>query len=379
MTKILILSCHGGGGHTSAAQALTSILKDSYQVETVDIAGKELAYIDPFYWMTAKKYTGQDLYNFLLRRNHKRLINFFFHIGLIMIRLRKKGIIKGFKHIFSVKKPDLVISVIPLFNEYILIAADFYAIPCIIIPTDLDVRTFVNNLPIPAVGKTVLGLAFKYEELTSLILPEIKKAYPIQYIGFPVKPSFLQPKDSKKIKQSFNIQEKKPVVLLIMGAAGSIATKKYVRYIFKSAQSLHLIVCVGRAHYLKQSLEKLTPPAHINMTVLDEQADVADIMAITTVCITKPGSVTFAEVLYMHIPVLIDNTTPALIWEKLNLNFTLEHQIGGFIKSYDEIVPLLEEYLSNPEKIRHIKQNYLKLNQRKITQELPSLVHEILT
>lgn len=379
MKKILILSCEGGGGHTSAAQALTSILKDSYTVETVDIAGKDLAYLDPFYLITGKKYTGQDLYNFLLRRNHKRLVNFFYHIGLFMIRLRKKSIINGFKYVFSIKNPDLIISVIPLFNEHILFAADAYNIPCIIIPTDLDVRTFVNQLPVPAVGNTTLGLAFDYKELTSLILPDIKKAYPIKYIGFPVKPSFLQSKDPEKIKESFGIQENKPVVVLIMGAAGSIATKKYVRYIFKSSQPLHLIICVGRARYLKSSLEKLVPPDHISMTVLDEQADVADIMAITQVCITKPGSVTFAEILYMHIPVLIDNTTPALIWEKLNLDFTRQHKIGDIIKSYDEIVPLLEEYLSQPQKIERIKQQYLKLPQKKITEELPPLVHKILS
>lgn len=374
MKKILILSCHGGGGHTSAAQAITQMLKKNYVVETVDVTGKELAYIDPIYWLSFKKYSGQDLYNFLLRTNNKWLANFFSHLGSVLIRINSKWLIRGFKKLFLQRKPDLIISVIPLLNKQASVAADRVNIPLLIIPTDLDVRTFINNLPVPMKGQVQIGLAFDYSIINEFIRKKILNAYPIKYIGFPIKPGFWEEKNKPRIKLMYGIETNCPVIMVIMGATGSVAIKKYVELILSMNISLQLIVCIGRAAYLKKVLESLHVPNHMMMLVVDDSADVSDLMAITDICITKPGSVTFAEILYKHIPVLIDNTTQALIWERLNLTFTLEHKIGYVIKEYAQVITILKYLLLNPQALHNIKSRYARLKQPLIAQHIEPLV-----
>ena len=91
MAKIIILSCKGGGGHTSAAQAIQEALPE-HATETIDFLGDTLAPIDFFYWISWGAYTGQDFYNFLLKRNSKRLINMLYYIGLMMVWLQTKSI-----------------------------------------------------------------------------------------------------------------------------------------------------------------------------------------------------------------------------------------------------------------------------------------------
>src|SRR5579864_9010034 len=72
--KILILISEGGGGHKTAGEALKEILHPEFYVEIVNVIHKALKCIDPLSRLTSGHFSGEDLYNFCLRHNRYRCI-----------------------------------------------------------------------------------------------------------------------------------------------------------------------------------------------------------------------------------------------------------------------------------------------------------------
>ena len=72
--KILVLVSRGGGGHKSAGDALLQILGGSYDVEINYVFEKILRPIDFLNILTKGHYTGEDLYNSLLKNHQKKLL-----------------------------------------------------------------------------------------------------------------------------------------------------------------------------------------------------------------------------------------------------------------------------------------------------------------
>lgn len=374
--KILIFLCKGGGGHITASQAIKSYLTEQdYEVVTVDILGDLFAHLDPFYYLTLKKYTGQDLYNFLLSNNLKRLVNLIPYLGYFLLALRKNVLRKALIHCIKKEEAAVIISVIPLFNKMLLDISEELQIPYLLVPTDLDTRLY--NVAPPYHDKAVFGLGFD--------LPDIREQFDIvqvprtktRIIGFPIRPSFFEPKNKNELKKKFNVPLDKPVIMLVMGATGSSATESFLKVLQEIKNPFHIIPCIGRSFHLRTTISKLKLPEHISCTIIDINSDISDIMAISDLCITKPGPVTFAETLYMNLPTILDNTSTTLHWERFNLSFVKKYKLGHTIKNYDELKKLVAQFLDCPQLSADMKQNIQQLKKENFKVEFIRLINEM--
>ncbi|MGB8467687.1 MAG: glycosyltransferase [Candidatus Babeliales bacterium] len=347
--KILILSCHGGGGHMSAATALEQYLSEHYCVQTIDFVGTTLAPYDPLYIIT-RTYTGQDIYNALLQRNAKRITNFFYRLGLWLVNLKRKTLERAVTNHIAQYQPDMVISVIPIINDMIINSCKELGIKCVVVPTDFDTSTFISHLPPIQPHNTRICISMDYALITERIPDSICKDA-LTVTGFPIRPTFFMPRNKAMLKKQYGISHAVPVVLLVMGAAGSQHILRYLRELSTLSVACHLIICIGRATALKSKIHRLYMPYHITYTIIDHKHNIADYMALADLCITKPGSVTFAEIIYMKIPVLLDKTDVPLLWEKLNLELVQSFQIGECINHTRDIAPMVASYLTDQSKI----------------------------
>lgn len=374
--KILIMSCEGGGGHMSAAKAIESYLKEKHTIHTVDIMGDKLVYLDPFYYLSFKRFAGQDIYNFLLRHNKKRLTNLYSQIGTLMIFVAQKLIKRGLRHLIKQEKPDVIISVIPYLNNFIAQVATENDIPFLLIPTDLDASTFVRNISLTNDDNVITNIGFAYPDIRNKVNNAIP-ATKIKTLGFPVRSAFFAKKNTREIKKKLDLPEDNPTVLLIMGATGSNAILSYIKILSFVEVPFNLIACTGRNSTLQKAIKALPVDAHITLRVMDNTIDMSDLMAIADVCITKPGSVTFAETLYMNLPVVLDNTTTPLIWEKLNLSFLKNHGLGHVITDYHQVVPLINRYLTDTDFRNNVKKNIEMLDKKHFGNELEKFINEL--
>jgi processive 1,2-diacylglycerol beta-glucosyltransferase len=378
MKKVIILTSSGGRGHLSVSKALRSYLEKDYSVKKVFFFADVLKSFDLAQLITLGKYTGEDLYNILLRRKHYRLLNMFYTIGNWYFGFIQKRVGNAAKHYLEKEKPDLVISVIPIANEPIAAAARALNIPCLIIPTDLDNRTFIQGMRPPYAPNFQYTLPFGDSDVRRTIEPAHIPAAQVSVTGFVVRQSFFEPKDHAAIKETYNIYENKPVVLVMLGGLGSEDLVPFAQQLAALPIPAHFIFCIGKHEAIRSTLEAIPFPAKITRSIIGFTEHISDLMAVSDVCITKSGSVSVCEALRMRVPLILDATSGVLAWEAFNHRFIQKRHLGLIVRCHHDLVSTVMKLLGNSERLREIKKNLLGLEQRDPRVCIPELIRSML-
>ncbi len=375
MKKILILTSNGGGGTLSASTAIAEYLQNDHQVTTAHVFNDLLKSIDFCGALTLGYYTCEDVYNFFIPRKCFRMLTLLYHVGKWYIRLQQKSIRRILHPYFVQNNFSLIISVVPLINPITLSLAEELNIPFLLIPTDLDVHMYIQNISNPTYKKFHIGLPFQDKDvMESLKQTQIDKKY-ISIVGAPLRHDFFTPKNIPALKKEYNIPENKPIIMILMGAQGSHDIIHYIKELIKIPYPMHLIICTGKNG---KQLPHVKFPEHITMTTIKFTSRIADLMAFSDIIITKSGSLSVCEAIYMETPVILDATSTVLPWEQFNHTFIKNHQFGTSIKKYCDIRPLITELLQNPEKLIWYKSNLKSYKKENIEREVKELVCRLL-
>jgi UDP-N-acetylglucosamine:LPS N-acetylglucosamine transferase len=345
MKKILIFSSYGGGGHTAVTKALTSYLKDDYEVISTNIFNDVLGCIDPI-----KKFSfgrsGEDLYNYLMPRKWYRFLNTYYKIGSFYFNMRHKKVCAMIRLYIEQHNPDMIISVIPIVNNCILEIAQELNIPFLLIPTDLDITTFTQYIKAPSYKKFKIALPFEDQEALQRIAENQISLEYVDITGFIIRPDFFEEKNKINIKSFYQIPQDKPVILLLLGAVGLNDLYIFSKELSKLTSPAHIIICTGRKESLKDKIERIGFPPHITKTIVGYTERISDLMAVADLFITKSGSVSVCEAIYMNLPMLLDATIQPLAWEQSNHRFIKKYSLGGAIKDHSSISSMIDNILS---------------------------------
>lgn len=346
----LIFTSDGGGGHRSADKALTDYLQDDFNIELSFLVRDILAPLDPVNFFTFGRYNGEDLYNYCLGRRWYTVTNLIGHFGTWSVWWHGKKIEKLLHDFLFLKKPDVIISVIPFYNGPLLKAASSLNIPCFIVPTDLDSQFFAYGIEKIEYDKWWYVLPFEDAQL----LKQVRHIIPAEHIlygGFPIRKSFFERKDKQHIKRNLlNIQNDKPIVMLLMGAGGSNGCFDCMKSIIQMDIPLHVIICLGKnKKKLSQRIATLKIPSHISITLVGFTEHIADLMAVSDVLVTKSGTVSVCEAIYTGLPLILDNTSKVPVWEQFNHEFIADRNYGESFTSYNDLKNILEKYLLDSE------------------------------
>ncbi len=372
--RIVIFTSTGGGGHMAATCALQSYLEDKYTI----IPYFPIMEHDPMKAMLFGYGDGEDTYNYLITRKYYNVINLMARGSAWYYKTYHDMVVHDFIKYFEEIEPDFVISVIPFVNKALLEAAKKKNIPFLLMPTDLDMRTFINNIDEPDYEKFHLALAFENNDMKQQVKNANIPSEQASVCGFPLREDFFTAKDIMSIKNRYSIPTDKPAVLVLMGAAGSYASYRYVKQLTLVESPLHVIVVLGRNEILRPKLEELILPDNMTMTVLGFTQDIASLMAISDLCITKSGSVSFCEAIYSNLPMLLDKTTSVLRWERFNHSYTENNNLGYIIKRYSTVPRLVTQLLNNPQVIERMRDNLRALPKKQLKLEIKSLIERLL-
>jgi processive 1,2-diacylglycerol beta-glucosyltransferase len=372
--KIIIFNSTGGGGHIAVTRALESYLCDQYTVQSITILQDLLRSIDPGHILTFGRHSGEEAYNYLIRNKAYRLLNLSSILASWYFSFRTAKMEKLIVAYLQKEKPDIIISVAPFFNGALLSAAQKLNIPFLLIPTDLDVTIFLYGISQqPEYDKFRLALPFNDVDITHKISCHFK---PNQVVttGFPLRPTFFETKDSATIKSAYKIPVEKPIVLVVMGSEGSTSSYLFAYNLTRISQPAHFIFCLGRNEKIKSKIESLRFPAHVSYTLLGYTEDIASLMFIADLIITKSGSVSFCEALYTHKKILLDGTSNVLRWERFNHHFLKKYGLGTSIQTAQEIPMLVERFLSSG----HLSMPKKNLEMKNARFTIPTIIEELL-
>jgi UDP-N-acetylglucosamine:LPS N-acetylglucosamine transferase len=375
--KILILTSTGGGGHLAASNAIEAQLKNSYQVEAVNVFKDLLRPLDPFSYLTLNRYSGEEIYNSFVPSKSFRVLSLFYYVGAWFMQLKHKEIQQLLHEYFIQTKPRLIISVIPLINNIILDAAQELNIPFVMVPTDLNVKMYLRKLKDPTYEHFKICLPFDDPE----IMAPVKKANipdnQVVITGPPLKQDFFEPKSRFFLKAKLGIPRNKPVIMVLMGAQGS-DIENYTAELMNIEQPVHLILCFGKNEESKQIVSQFTFPSHITTSLVGFTTRISDYMAVSDLLLTKSGTLSVCEAMYMNLPMLLDATSTILPWEKFNHTFIKDHNFGQSISDYELIVPIVSSLLTNRGKLAGYKNSLKAFKKTKNKQEIKQLIRQML-
>jgi len=344
--KILIFNCKGGYGHMAACTTLKNVLTD-YDVQIIIPLEDTLGSIDIFKNITFGKVSCEEFYNACLQNNWIRTINLlFWNGGPWITSLNSNRIQRRFYKLFQKEKPDLIISVMPIINYAASQAAAQCNIPYLCITLDADLKLWLIDLE----KNKYPHVTFTASILTSHITKQLeRKKIPtksIKEVGFTLRSDFFQPKDTDKIKDEWKVPAGKPIIMMMMGGAGSTQILRFTRQLAKLDIPAHLLVCVGRNDGMIPKLKRIKLNPNISMTTVGFTTKVADLMAISNLFICKPGPNQCNEAMHSGLPILIDQTIPCLVWERATIDLVKTYGKGDIVKKLRKLNPLVKKYLA---------------------------------
>ncbi len=376
--KILILTTMGGGGNLEAGKAIESYLRNDYTIESSFVFKDLLQELDPLKLVTAQEYSGEEIYNLLMPGKYFRILSLIYELGTWYIQLQKEKIHIILKDYFTKTQPDLIISVIPIINNIVLEVAQELNIPFLLMPTDLDVKPYILNIEKPTYKKFYIGLPFNDKEIMVPFHTAHISEEHIAIVGSPLRQSFFMKENKKLLKQKYAIKENKLVVMILMGSHGAHEIKDCVVELLKLNSPAHIIACVGKNEESEKELATLSVPPHLSLSIVGFTPHIADYMAMSDVLISKSGTLSVCEALYMNLPLLLDGTSSLLPWEKFNHSFIKQHGFGTTIENFNEIAPLISAMIRDKSWLGLYKNNIEKWEKKNFPQEIKKLVGGIL-
>jgi UDP-N-acetylglucosamine:LPS N-acetylglucosamine transferase len=364
--KILVLSSNGGYGHKAAEASLQLVLGKNYEIKTI-------------YPIEEIKMWGvsgsEEVYNHLLKEGWILSTNIISkHIAPKLFRNRRRAIERLIDRHIEFDKPNIVISLIPFINYPATEAARKRDVPYLLITTDNDLRNWVHGL------QSVTHPHFKVtvgSDLPSTCGLLAKRHIPeeaISVIGLPLRSSFKSSKNIEELYQEYDIPKQKPVVLIMMGGSGGNKCLEYTHAIGALPLALHLIVCTGKNDKLAQKLKEIKLHGSNSMTIVGFTNEVAGLMALSDVMVTKPGPGVINEAIATRLPLLIDKTSSSLSWERANITLVLKYGIGDPITDLRDLPKLLNQYLFDPTFRKHLNAAFDHIPTNEFNEKIRTLI-----
>lgn len=364
--NILVLCSNGGFCHNAAAQTLKNLMGETYNL-------KIIYPIDEMHFFGVK--SGEGWYNTMLQNDWIEPVKFASrYVAPKVFRLQKNKLEALIhKHIDDIHA-DLVISVIPFVNYSASEAARKADVPFLLVTMDDDLQMWVHGLQNVQHAEFKMTVGAHLDTNRDVLKKRKVPDGAIEMIGFPIRTDFISEKNRDAIREEYGIPKDKPVALVIAGGAGGKKALSYAREIGETQYGLHLIVCAGKNKKLAQDLRKIKLHPSNTMTVMEFTTRIADLMAVSDLLITKPGSGTFHEAMLMRLPILADATSTVLSWEKTNIDLIKQYGIGDSVDNFKELEYLLREFLFDTEKQKEVKDSYKKIPENRFNESIISLV-----
>ncbi len=375
MKKIIIFTSGAAGGQASITDALTKTLSTDYTVTSISFFYQLLAPLD-----IAHRNNAEGMYNWIALKKWNWFINnVFYNLAMHYYSLRRKKILSIIRAYLIKEKPTALISVIPFVNNEILQVSKELNIPFLLFSADLDPEIYLYNIKNPNYSRFYLGLPFFDESFKTLLAKHQISQSQVLTTGYPVRADFLEPKNRKQIKKRFSIPYNKPIILVLLGSQGTQTLPALIKQIYQISTPAHVIICTGKAEHLVKKIKKIIAPPHISSQIIGYTHHIADLMAVADLFVTKSGSVSVSEALYMHLPMLLDATSEVLLWEQFNHEFVKKNHLGSSAHSLEEIIPEIEGLLLDKRNLSLLRNNIQLFEKKNGSLQVKHIIDQITT
>lgn len=365
--RILVLSASVGAGHLRAAQAVELALRQRLPdavVENRDVLDFSTAAFRRVY---ARSYL--DLVN--------RAPHFLGYVYDLMDQPSRSGRqhgdklrlafeklhLKAFSRFLRKSPPDLVINTHFLPAEIIasLRRAGKLQAPQVTVCTDFETHRLWVNQPCDHYF-TATEEGARYLHHLGVPLQDITAT------GIPIHPAFQEPHDRSALLLKHQLASDRPVVLQMAGGFGVGPIEQLYRALLEVEVPLQAVVVAGRNEKVLENLKSVVPPARHRVQLLGFTDQIAELMAVADLVVSKPGGLTTSEALTQGAVMVIVNPTPGQ--ETRNSDFLLENGAAIKANALGTLAYKITTLLRDREKLQRLRARALALGRPRAAQEV---------
>ncbi len=337
--RILILMSDTGGGHRSAAEAISDAcaieFPGRYLVQLTDVIKRATGW--PFNhmaeWYLPVVTYAEPGWKLLFYSTNNDAATRTAH------RLYGAFSARGIKRLFREAQPDLVLSVHPLLTVAArrLLRAVGSAAPFVVMITDMtDGHMLWFD---PGADLTLVATGSADLRARQFGVPADK----IRIVGQPVSLKFMaQGKSKNELRQQLGLAPDQRTVLLVGGGEGMGPLYEITRAISAARLPIQLVVIAGRNAALQNKLR--ATPWEIPVKAQGFVTNMPDWMRAADVIISKAGPGTICEALACGLPILLSGYLPGQ--ELGNVTYVERNGVGVLRQDPQAIAATLGEWLA---------------------------------
>jgi UDP-N-acetylglucosamine:LPS N-acetylglucosamine transferase len=352
--KILIISSDTGGGHRSAAQSLAEGILKFWQGESVAVRVMKAVedshhitekLVNVYNWTLRNKQHWMKYIYWAINRFRPEMSNFFLNRCIVYL-----------KEQFERWCPHIVVSVHPLTQHIFarllreLNLAD--QIPLVTVVTD-PCYGFWKGWACDEVSLYLVANGEARRQLIDYgIAPE-----KIKISGMPVHPKFHEVDETvaRNARQAFGLDAEKFTVFVNAGWIGGGNVPQIFRELVRGELDVQAIFLAGKNEDLKREAEELAKTAKFPVKVIGYSDEIEKLMQSANVMISKLGGLTTFEALACRLPIIADATTPPMPQEAGTVNFIHKRGAGILLEKATDIVPTIQNLVSDTKKYAEMK------------------------
>ena len=367
---INVITGQGGAGHYATYHAIKAIAEQrqlpwQFQVTDMDEIITKLSQqnqVKNAYDVFG--FSAHDLYNSMVKKGWTWLWLVMMRLNKLLVKLNYKMGVSLFEQIWREQQPDLIVSVMPLFNKAIWesIQKAKPGTPVVTILTD-----FADCPPAfwsePETDNYLVCGTEKAVQQARLL--GVKEDRIVKNSGLVIHPNFYKPVswDRRSERQKLGLNPDCPTGLVMFGGNGSQVMLDIAKRLECFQDRLQLIFLCGRDRELASALRRSKSKQKRFVTTFTK--DIPYYMRLADFFIGKPGNVSISEALVMKLPVITEGNALTMIQEKYCCESIKEKDVGIVVSNFREIKPAVVK-LIQPENYARYRANLNNFNNQAV-------------
>ena len=342
--KILIISSDTGGGHRSAAAAISEGLEKFWKGESSVV--RVIKAVEESHHVTDKLV---DLYNWTLKNKQHWMKYLYWFVNKIRPETREffhKRCIGYVRDQFEKWCPHVVVSVHPLTQHiFARILKELNLsdqVPLVTVVTD-PCYGFWKGWACEDVSLYLVANDDARDQLIDYgIAPE-----KIKVSGMPVNPKFREgdEQDAQEARRIYGLDPDKFTVFVNAGWVGGGNIPQIFRELVRGELDVQAIFLAGKNEELRLEAEQLAKTAKFPVKVIGYSNEIEKLMHSANVMVSKLGGLTTFEALACRLPIIADATTPPMPQEAGTVQLLERRGAGILLRKSSDIVPTIQNLL----------------------------------
>jgi UDP-N-acetylglucosamine:LPS N-acetylglucosamine transferase len=352
--KILIISSDTGGGHRSAAQALSDGLQRLWQGQS--IAVRIIKAVEESHHITDKLV---GVYNWTLRHKQGWMKYLYWAINRFRPETREffqRRCIGFCRDIFEKWCPHIVVSVHPLtqhiFGRILRELNLQEQIPLVTVVTD-PCYGFWKGWACDDVSLYLVANDDARRQLVDYGVNPDK----IKISGLPLHPKFKEvtEADAQDARRAFGLDPDKFTVFVNAGWIGGGNIPAIFRELVRGDIDVQAIFLAGKNENLRREAEELAKTARFPVKVIGYSDEIEKLMHSANVMVSKLGGLTTFEALACRLPIIADAITPPMPQEAGTVKLIAKRGAGILLEKASDIVPIIQSLVGDSRRYRDMK------------------------